>query len=281
MSTASATAGRPDLRADCGSCFALCCVALGFARSADFGFDKPAGEPCVNVQEDYRCGIHAELRPRGFAGCTVFDCHGAGQRVAQRTFGGRSWREDPATRASMFAVFPVMRQLHELLAHLDDAGRLAEGDPGLQSDVQAMADVVDRTGDLPPEELTAVDVDALRDRVAAVLRRVVAPVVARGSAARRRPLPNRVEPGGDLLGARLAGADLRGADLRGAVLIAADLSGADLGDAVLLGADLRDTDLSGADLSRAAFLTRPQVAAARGDARTRLPDGFDRPGHWA
>jgi hypothetical protein len=29
------------LRADCGSCAGLCCVALPFARTADFAIDKP------------------------------------------------------------------------------------------------------------------------------------------------------------------------------------------------------------------------------------------------
>ena len=81
------------LRADCSRCFALCCVAPAFAASADFAIDKPAGHPCPNLQEeDFRCGIHDRLRERGFPGCTVFDCFGAGQQVAQVTFGGRDLR---------------------------------------------------------------------------------------------------------------------------------------------------------------------------------------------
>ena len=32
-----------DLKADCASCFGLCCVALPFAASADFAIDKDAG----------------------------------------------------------------------------------------------------------------------------------------------------------------------------------------------------------------------------------------------
>ena len=31
--------------------------------------------------------MHAELRERGFPGCDVFDCFGAGQRVVQVVFG--------------------------------------------------------------------------------------------------------------------------------------------------------------------------------------------------
>ena len=79
------------------------------------------GRPCPNLLADFRCGIHADLRPRGFAGCTVYDCFGAGQRIAQVTFGGRSWQDAPETAPRMFAAFAVMRHLHELLWYLAEA----------------------------------------------------------------------------------------------------------------------------------------------------------------
>src|SRR6188768_3666781 len=104
-SDAADRAGRPEpLKADCSRCFGLCCVAPAFAASADFAIDKPAGSPCPNLQADFRCGIHAELRERGFPGCEVFDCFGAGQQLTQVTFGGRTWREDRALAAQQFAV---------------------------------------------------------------------------------------------------------------------------------------------------------------------------------
>src|SRR6185436_20303606 len=112
---------RDRLRADCSRCAGLCCVAPAFAASADFAIDKPAGVACPNLREDFRCGIHAELRPRGFPGCEVFDCFGAGQQLTQVTFGGRSWQESPALAAAQFAVLPVLRQLHEVLWHLAEA----------------------------------------------------------------------------------------------------------------------------------------------------------------
>jgi uncharacterized protein YjbI with pentapeptide repeats len=90
-----------------------------------------------------------------------------------------------------------------------------------------------------------------------------------------------VEAGADLVGARLRGADLRGASLRGALLIGADLTGADLRLADLRGADLRAAALDGADLADSLFLTQPQLAAAGGDASTRIPPSLDRPAHWS
>jgi hypothetical protein len=67
------------LRADCANCFGLCCTALRFQASASFAIDKPAGTPCPNLLDDFRCGIHQHLRAEGFSGCTVWDCFGAGQ----------------------------------------------------------------------------------------------------------------------------------------------------------------------------------------------------------
>ncbi len=121
---------RAAVRADCAQCFGLCCVALPFAASADFAIDKAAGSPCRNLRTDYRCGIHTELRQRGFNGCTVYDCFGAGQKVSQVTFGGADWRSgSPEHARLMFDVFPVVRQLHELLWYLTEALELPAARP--------------------------------------------------------------------------------------------------------------------------------------------------------
>ncbi|NYI05647.1 uncharacterized protein YjbI with pentapeptide repeats [Allostreptomyces psammosilenae] len=265
---------RGDLRADCANCFGLCCVALPFTASADFAVDKEAGRPCGNLQADFRCGIHANLRERGYPGCTVFDCFGAGQKVSQVTFGGEDWRSAPGTARPMFEVFPVMRQLHELLWHLTEALALPAARPLHGELRRALDDVEGRTrGDAA--SLVGLDVPRLRQQVGELLSR--ASELARAEVPGRR----RNHRGADLIGGRLSGADLRGASLRGAYLIAADLSGADLRWADLLGADFRDADLSGADLTGSIFLTQSQLNAARGDAATRLPRGLDRPAHWA
>ncbi|MFJ7910622.1 pentapeptide repeat-containing protein [Kitasatospora sp. NPDC096204] len=267
------TAAAPNpLRADCGSCFGLCCVALPFAAGTDFAMNKLAGSPCHNLQADFRCGIHTRLRDTGFQGCTVYDCFGAGQRVSQVTFGGRSWREEPDSAKAMFDVFPIVRQLHELLRYLTEALTFAAALPLHDELRQALAET-DRLAGGTPEEILAVDVPAHRQRVSDLLLR--AGELVRAAVPRRRE-----HRGADLFGARLRGADLQGANLRGALLVAADLSGADLRLADLVGADLRDADLAGADLSTALFLTQAQLDAARGDATTRLPDSLTRPGHW-
>ncbi len=266
-------AAGPGLQADCGSCFGLCCVALPFAASADFAIDKDGGRPCPNLQTDFRCGIHAQLRQRGYSGCTVFDCFGAGQQVSQVTFGGRDWRQAPHTARQMFDVFPVMRQLHELLWYLTEALALPPARPVRGELRRALAKTERLTGG-SAGELTELDVAAHRGDVNALLLRTSELV--------RATVPGRKKDrrGADLVGADLRGARLRGADLRGARLIAADLKGADLRSADLIGADLRDADLRGADLTGSIFLTQSQLNAARGDTAATLPAALARPAHW-
>ncbi len=271
--TARDERARLGLHADCANCFALCCVALNFTKSADFALDKPAGQPCRNLRDDDRCGIHARLRESGFSGCTVFDCFGAGQKVSQHTFHAVSWRQDPDTARRMFAVFPVMRQLHELLWYLTDALALPAAKP-IHPELRRALDETDRLTYCDAQTVAGADVAVLRDRINVLLTR--ASELARAKAPGRK----RNHRGADLIGARLAGADLRGASLRGALLLAADLRGADLRLADVIGADLRDADLRGADLSGCLFLTQAQLDSAKGDASTRLGPGFARPTHW-
>ena len=254
------------LRSDCSSCFGLCCVLLPFSAESGFGVDKPGGRPCLNLLDDDRCRIHATLREDGWPGCTVFECFGAGQQVSQVTYAGVSWREG-GNLGEMGAVLTVMRQLHEMLVHLDEVGRRSP-DP----DAAAVRARIEELTAADPETLLTADVDEVHEHVGRLL--------ADASTRVRRRWPDAADRSRqDLAGRRLEG-DLRGCTLRGALLIGADLSGADLTEADLLGADLRGADLTGADLSSALFLTQPQVNAASGDAATALPTGISRPAHW-
>jgi hypothetical protein len=262
---------QDQLRADCPNCFALCCVALRFDASADFAFDKPAGTPCRNLAPDLRCTIHTELRERGFSGCVTYDCQGAGQKVSQVVFGGRDWRADRTTARWMLVVYPVVRQLHEMLAYVAEALELAAA-AALRPELEQTFEEIDAHTRETPEAILRVDVAAYREKVG--------PLLARASEAARQPAPPTFYRHADLAGANLRGADLRRHDLGGALLIRADLRDADLRRADLRGADLRDADLRGADLRGALFLTGAQLHAAAGDERTRLSPDRERPAHW-
>ena len=264
------------LRADCERCVALCCVAPAFSASADFAIDKPAGRPCPNLGDDHRCGIHAILRERGFPGCVVYDCFGAGQRVVQELLPGADWRRDPSVAPPMFAAFKVVRVLHELLWYLDAAIALPAAAP-LRARLRVACAETDAVAARAAGPAAAGDdeVAAHRGRVADLLR-------AASDLARARYGETAVDRrGADLVGTDLRSIDLRGADLRGALLLGADLRGADLTLADLTGADLRGADLRGADLRDALFLTPSQLESARGDRGTRLAAALERPAHWS
>jgi uncharacterized protein YjbI with pentapeptide repeats len=266
-----------ELRADCGRCVGLCCVALAFAASADFAFDKPAGDACPNLRPDARCGIHARLREEGMPGCVAYDCFGAGQHVTQVTFEGADWRGSPEAAERMFEAFTVMRQLHELAWYLTESLALTAAQPVHDELRAALVEIQALTRE-PADDLVVADVAGRREPIGALLGK--ASELARAGAGpgmRRRSLERR---GADLAGSDLRGRDLRGVNLRGAVLIGADLRRADLRLADLAGADLRGANLAGADLRGSLFVTQSQLETANGDRTTLLAPPVERPAHW-
>jgi uncharacterized protein YjbI with pentapeptide repeats len=263
-----------NLRADCENCFGLCCVALPYAKSADFAFDKDSGTPCRNLQSNYLCGIHNELRNRGFRGCAAYECFGAGQKVSQSTYNGKDWRTNKDVSLEMFEVYPIMQQLHEMLWYLNEA--LTNG--AAKSIYKELHNSLIETEELTnksPEFILSIDVSKLRDKVNKLLIRTSE--LVRAQVSKKQKDTRR---GMDYLGAKLKGADLRGANLRGAFLIAADLRNADLRWSDVIGADFRDAEISGANLTGSIFLTQAQVNAAKGNKHTKLPATLAMPAHW-
>jgi len=268
-----------QLRADCENCFGLCCVALPYAKSADFAFDKDGGTPCSNLQSDYRCGIHENLRAKGYKGCTVYECFGAGQKVSQLTYDGNDWRDNPASAKEMFEVFPIMQQLHEMLCYLNEALNLEDAQP-LHRKLQAAFEDTEYLTKQSPKSIMDLNVPAHRTIVNDLLLRTSEMVRAKVSIKKNKKKPNKIGRGSDLIGAKLRGADLRGANLRGALLIASDLREADMRVTDLIGADFRDADLRGADLTGSFFITQAQINSAKGDTKTKLPHSLRIPDHW-
>jgi hypothetical protein len=265
---------RLALTADCSRCVGLCCVLPGFTASAEFALTKPAGRACPNLADDFRCRIHRSLRGDGFSGCSVYDCFGAGQHLVSAVDEAERWLGDPALRERFGERFPALRQLHELLWYVDRAvSYLPEG--ALRDELTRALDQTETLARTAAHDALVDDVEAHRAALDVLL--VEASDDLRKAYGRNR----RDLRGADLVGADLAGADLRGASLRGALLVGAQLQGADLDGTDLTGADLRGAMLHGADLSAALFVHPWQVTSARGDALTRLPEGFARPTHWA
>lgn len=277
-----ASTASPHLSADCEQCFGLCCVALPYGKSSDFAFDKASGTPCPNLRTDNRCGIHTQLRQKGFKGCTVYDCFGAGQKLSQVTYAGKDWRDHPESANEMFDCLPALRQLHELLSYMKEMMMRPETS-SLHSAFGELYEEIERLSNLEPAALLRLDIANYRSSVnqllvqASEMVRANVPPTAHGQGQSKK---SKKRTGSDFFGANLKGADLRGASFRGALMIAADLRYADTRNADWIGADLRDTDLGDADLRGGIFLTQSQINAAKGNVNTKLPDHLNIPSHW-
>jgi uncharacterized protein YjbI with pentapeptide repeats len=271
-----------ELNSDCEKCFGLCCVALYFSVSEGFPTNKVAGKPCINLQSDFTCSVHKNLRSNGLKGCTAYDCFGAGQKVAQITYGGHDWKKFPESAKQMFEAFLIMRQLHEMLWYLNEAFML-QRDQAIIEEISLLIDNTEQLTLLDAESLLALDLEAHRSKVNALFKSTSQLVRAKARSEKNAPSRNIKDNSRrlDYFGADMRRTNLIGADLRGACLIAANLRGVDLSGADLIGADLRDADLSGANLANSIFLTQAQINTAKGDSYTKLPVRLVRPNYWS
>lgn len=98
-------------------------MALAFDKGRAFGFDKPAGVACPNLDR-HHCKIHSELKDQGFHGCIAYGCAGAGQQTLA-LYGGQSWQDDPDLLPAQMDTFRHLNRLHALMELLIAAGALS------------------------------------------------------------------------------------------------------------------------------------------------------------
>jgi len=103
------------LRPDCSACKGLCCILFPFDADQGFGFDKAAATACPNLDQQFRCRIHATLAEQGFSGCCSYDCHGAGQYVTAVLGLGADWHCSAETLAEAYQLFSTVKTKHALL----------------------------------------------------------------------------------------------------------------------------------------------------------------------
>jgi uncharacterized protein YjbI with pentapeptide repeats len=179
----------------------------------------------------------------------------------------------------MFSAFAAARQLHEMLWHLAEA-QTRTFDPDASRRAEQLRNTIEGAVGGELSDLLSLDVQDLHSQVRSTLIEISEEVRASYLAAGTEHLDSALKPGADLMGKDLRSRRLCGADLRGAYLIAADLRDCDLSGVDLLGADVRDARLDGADLSRALYVTQPQLNAAKGNRATLLPADLEMPTHW-
>jgi len=161
---------EPSLRSDCARCAALCCVAFAFdRRSGGFPIDKPNGVPCPQLDAAAnRCSTYEDRASLGFHGCITYECNGAGQRVTQEVFGGRSWRDEPDILPDMTRAFVAMVRVHELLVLLGQAEAMAL-EASEQETLARMRAELSRDGDWSTGTLARFESSGTEQRVRAFL----------------------------------------------------------------------------------------------------------------
>lgn len=199
--------------------------------------------------------------------------------MSQGFFAGKSWLERPETKDEMFSAFKSARQLHEMLWYLAEA-QSRTFDPDSSAVAGQLRKTIEHALSGELSALFSLELQDLHSQVRSLLIEVSEEVRASYFAAGDDHLGSELKAGADLMGRTLKSRRLCGADLRGAYLIAADLRDSDLAGVDLLGADLRDARLEGADLSKALYVTQPQLNAARGSSATLLPSDLTMPSHW-
>ena len=269
-----------QLRIDCEKCFGLCCVALFFSKSEGFPQDKIAGKPCMNLQSDFRCSVHKNLRKKGLKGCISYDCFGAGQKVAQVTFKGQDWIKSPEIANKMFDVFLIIRQLHEMLWYFIDASTFISNN-NIKNELNSIIAETEELTKLDEQSIINIDIDKHRIKVNHILKQVNEFVKKKVSDEKIKNSKNKkaLKEGYDFIGRDLTNANLIGANFAGALLIASNMQDTNLKGANLIGADLRDADIRRANLEDSMFLTQSQVNTARGNSRTKLPKSLSMPSY--
>ena len=202
-----------------------------------------------------------------------YDCFGAGQKVTQTVYHGKSWQDKDVKPDEMYRVFLAVYQLHQMLWYLNEAALLLP-EADIYEKIESAIQDLDRQTRQTPEALLKIDLEACREKTHQLLKKVWHRVQKPAKA------PAGAKKSWDFIGRDFKKAVLDGQDFSMSLLIAANLEGCSLRGANFLGADLRDANFKNADLQESVFLTQAQVNTAKGNAYTKLPKFITRPEIW-
>lgn len=248
------------LKIDCKQCCGLCCVALYCQKEDSFPQNKEAGKPCIELNSDFTCKIHASLLDKKMKGCISYDCFGAGQNVTQNFYHGASWVDHKEMFTTYLNVYHL-KQMHWYL--LESLLFLPFKEIEIKNYIRMIEDLLVSNSIV----INAYPIDRLHQQVNAILKEGIQ------SRATQKQKKN-------MLGIDLAHKDLSKMDFSMAFMMESNLQNSNLKDACFLGADMRNCNLKGADLSECFYLTQAQVNSCSGDNKTKLPSYIEKPIVW-
>lgn len=259
---------------DCEKCCGLCCVALFFSKTDGFPENKGVGKVCKNLNQSYRCQIHAQLYQQGLKGCMAYDCFGAGQRTTQKLAQKPDWKTLSKKEAEIaFNSYLKILKIHQTLWYLTEALilRLSEQET---EQIDLLLKEGTSLAEQPLEDIQTMNIEPFREKANKLLKYICESITAKC-----KP-QGKIDRDKNYLGKNLKQKDLTGKDFSMALLIAANLEQANLYGANFLGADMRGVNIQNTDLSHSLFLTQIQINGAKGNGQTVLPPYLDRPTFW-
>lgn len=255
---------------DCSHCLGLCCVALYFSKIDGFPKDKEAGKPCLHLQRNHQCDIHASLKQRGLKGCMHYDCFGAGQYVSQRLCTDVDWKTIQRKDAELiFQSYTTVLHLHQTLWYLQECNRLCLS-PAEYMSIQTLYQEGNRIKEQTLEILASFDIQPFTQKANSFLKNICNTYASHDVKIKSK----------HYLGKDLRKQSLIGQDLSMSLLIGANIEGMDLYGTMFLGADMRDTNICNTDLRHSLFLTQIQINATKGNQQTLLPSHLSKPTSW-
>lgn len=261
-----------QLKVDCEKCSGLCCTALFFSKMDGFPENKVAGKPCRQLQNNYSCKIHSELKERNMKGCIGYDCFGAGQHVTQYIYKGKTWQTSKEQAKEIFDVFVIISQLYQIRYFLEESKIIITAKE-LWSDIQSLIDENEDLCNSTPHTILDIDIEMYRSKVNNILKKVCGCITNCFKNSDNKGLT-------EFLGKNFKKRDMSGLDLSTKLLIAANFDSCIFNGTIFLGADTRDTNFSNADLREAVFLTQGHINSAKGNLNTKLPPHLDYPVTW-
>lgn len=254
-----------ELSYDCRDCHGLCCSAFYFAKVDGFPYDKAEKRRCMHLAKDHRCQIHDSLHTSGCHGCMTYDCLGAGPAAVSLYTADDLLQED--SMQELYEVFPVMTQLHQMLAYILEAEMVTQ-EHRLHHQLEDAYTKIQQIKQSKTALMTPATLQRCYGIVNPLLKQVWKQVQLMYRSDHKKP------------GKSLAHQHLIGIDFSMQCLIQADLTGSVLDGCCFLGTDTRDCKVHHADLRNTLFLTQMQVNQMKGNAKTILPPPIRKPSHW-
>ncbi len=152
-----------DLSADCQHCFGLCCVALPYAKSADFAFDKDGARLAATYNQTINVLYIKTSEKKGFEAVLLMNALAPARRYLKLLMRERIGKTTPKQQARCL-TFSYYAAMHEMLWYIHEALSIETAKP-IHRELRACFDKIDKLTRLSKENLLTLQVNEYRAEV--------------------------------------------------------------------------------------------------------------------